>query len=72
MNERERLALLHRWLRYAREDLLAAEAMLGQQNFWPRHACWLAQQAAAKSLKACSSICKLIFPDDMTLMSSGI
>jgi hypothetical protein len=37
MNDPERLALVHRWLRYAREDLLAAEAMLGQQSFWPRH-----------------------------------
>ncbi len=52
MNEPERLALVCRWLRYAREDLLAAEAMLGKQNFWPRHACWLAQQAAEKALKA--------------------
>lgn len=36
MNEPEHLELVHRWLRYAREDLLAAEAMLGRnQVFGP-------------------------------------
>ncbi|NUM78675.1 HEPN domain-containing protein [candidate division KSB1 bacterium] len=62
MNEPERLALVHRWLRYAREDLLAAEAMLGQQSFWPRHACWLAQQAAEKALKAVLVYLQIDFP----------
>ena len=52
MNETERLLLVHRWLRYAREDLLAADAMLTQPDFWPRHVCSLAQQAAEKALKA--------------------
>jgi hypothetical protein len=35
MNEPEHLALVHRWLRYAREDLLAAEAMLVNKAFGP-------------------------------------
>jgi HEPN domain-containing protein len=62
MNEAERLALVQRWLRYAREDLLAAEAMLGQQNMWPRHACWLAQQSAEKALKAILVFLQIDFP----------
>lgn len=62
MSESERLALVHRWLRYAREDLLAAEAMLGQQSFWPRHVCWLAQQAAEKALKAVLVHLQIDFP----------
>ncbi|MGH7496852.1 MAG: HEPN domain-containing protein [bacterium] len=62
MNETERLALVQRWLRYAREDLLAAEAMFGQQIFWPRHACWLAQQAVEKSLKAVLVFLQIDFP----------
>ena len=44
-----------RWLKYAREDLRAAEAMLGLEEMLPRHVCWLAQQAAEKSLKEMSS-----------------
>jgi HEPN domain-containing protein len=32
--------------------LLAAEAMLGRSDSYPRHACWLAQQAAEKALKS--------------------
>ena len=51
MSEIERLAEVHRWLRYAREDLVAAEAMLVQEEVMPRHTCWLAQQSAEKALK---------------------
>ncbi len=52
MNENERLTLVHRWLQYAREDLRAAAEILGREVFLPRHACWMAQQAAEKVLKA--------------------
>jgi len=52
MSEAERIAEVQRWLRYAKEDLVAAEAVVGQQQMVPRHACWLAQQAAEKALKA--------------------
>ena len=40
------------WLRYAEEDLQAAEAFAGRQGFAPRVACYHAQQAAEKALKA--------------------
>ena len=52
MNEAERLAEVALWIRYAREDLVAAEAMVGHPDVAPRHACFLAQQAAEKALKA--------------------
>jgi hypothetical protein len=41
MSEAERLAEVHRWLRYAREDLQAAEAIVKEWEMVPRHACWL-------------------------------
>jgi HEPN domain-containing protein len=52
MNSPERLDEICRWIRFAREDLEAAEALLAAENFVPRHVCWLAQQAAEKVLKA--------------------
>lgn len=41
-----------RWLKYAQEDLDAAEALRSGFDAAPRQACWLAQQAAEKALKA--------------------
>lgn len=41
-----------RWLRYAQEDLDAAEALGRDSSIAPREGCWLAQQAAEKALKA--------------------
>jgi predicted NAD/FAD-dependent oxidoreductase len=35
MSEAERQAEVHRWLRYAHEDLAAAEAMLGRPEMMP-------------------------------------
>lgn len=52
MQHSDELAAVRRWLRYAAEDLAQAEAILGQRQFVPRHACFLAQQAAEKALKA--------------------
>jgi HEPN domain-containing protein len=40
------------WLRYAEEDLEAAEAFSARPGFAPRVACYHAQQAAEKALKA--------------------
>jgi HEPN domain-containing protein/predicted nucleotidyltransferase len=40
------------WLGYAQEDLTAAVASLAVSEFRPRHACYYAQQAAEKALKA--------------------
>jgi len=51
-----------RWLRFAREDLLVATAMLGNSDAYPRHACWLAQQAAEKTLKAALVFLEIEFP----------
>jgi HEPN domain-containing protein len=43
---------LRRWLRYALEDLGAAEKGAADPEAIPRHACFNAQQAAEKALKA--------------------
>jgi HEPN domain-containing protein len=51
-----------RWLRFALEDLLAAEAMLGRPDTYPRHACWLAQQSAEKALKSILVFLDMDFP----------
>ena len=42
----------HTWLRYAEEDLQTAERMLAGRGFALRWACYLAQQAAEKVLRA--------------------
>ena len=41
-----------RWLDYARSDLDAGNALLREPQPHPRQACFLAQQAAEKALKA--------------------
>lgn len=50
--EAERLREVGRWLRYAEEDLRAAQAATRDPELVPRHACFLAQQATEKALKA--------------------
>ena len=52
MSEADFLRETRRWLRYAWEDLSAAAATLDEEEVLPRHVCWLAQQAAEKTLKA--------------------
>ena len=52
MQTTDRLADTARWLRYAEEDLITAETLLAQSHVPPRQACWFAQQAAEKALKA--------------------
>ena len=51
-NDEESLVQTRRWLRYATEDLVEAEAMVRRPQYVPRHACFFAQQAAEKALKA--------------------
>ncbi|NOY61372.1 MAG: HEPN domain-containing protein [Calditrichaeota bacterium] len=51
-----------RWLRYAKEDLIAAEAILKSSTLFPRHGCWLAQQAAEKAIKAMLIFLQIRFP----------
>ncbi len=62
MSSPELLDEIRRWLRFAREDLEAAEALLGEAGFIPRHACWLTQQAAEKALKAALVSQQVNFP----------
>lgn len=50
----ELLAEAHRWLRQAQDDLFGARAMLDRDDVAPRLACFLAQQAAEKAIKAAS------------------
>ena len=52
MQTADRLEDTARWLRYAEEDLTTTETLLGQPHVPPRQACWFAQQAAEKALKA--------------------
>ena len=50
MNDPEHIREAERWLRYASEDLdVASELLSGLRT---RHACFIAQQAAEKALKA--------------------
>jgi HEPN domain-containing protein len=53
---------VRRWLRFAREDLEAAEALLAEESAVPRHICWLAQQAAEKALKGALASHQIQFP----------
>ena len=62
MNAPEPEIEARRWLRFASEDLRAAESLLGGKEFVPRHACWLAQQAAEKALKAGLVLLQRSFP----------
>ena len=62
MNERDRLDEVGRWLRYAHEDLVAAEALVEHRLVAPRHICWLAQQAAEKALKGILVFVQVDFP----------
>ena len=52
MQTNDRLADTARWLRHAEEDFVTAETLLEQPHVPPRQACWHAQQAAEKALKA--------------------
>jgi HEPN domain-containing protein len=49
-------------LRYAKEDLAAAEALHREPVASPRHACWLAQQGAEKALKAALIALQVDYP----------
>jgi HEPN domain-containing protein len=62
MSEAEHIVEVHRWLRYAREDPIGAESLVGQRTITSRHVCWLAQQAAEKALKAVLVFLQINFP----------
>lgn len=62
MNDTERMSETQRWLRFAAEDMLAAQALLTDRHLPPRLACWLSQQAAEKALKAALIFHQIDFP----------
>ncbi len=62
MSEDEHIGEVHRWLRYAHEDLVLAEALVGQPGVAARHICWLAQQSVEKALKAALIFLRIDFP----------
>ena len=62
MSEAEHTAELRRWLRYAQEDLIAAESLIVLQTIASRHVCWLAQQAVEKALKSVLVFLQIDFP----------
>ena len=51
-----------RWLRFSEEDLGVALRLLSGSPSAPRHACWLAQQAAEKALKGALILEGIGFP----------
>ncbi len=62
MSDPEVLAVLRQWLRYAGEDIGAAEALLEREELPPRLACFHAQQAAEKSIKSIFVFLQVDFP----------
>ncbi len=61
MSDPEVLSVLRRWLRYAEDDLRAAEILLEQGSI-PRTSCFHAQQAAEKAIKAVFVFLQVDFP----------
>lgn len=51
-----------RWLGYARSDFAAAKTLLASVDHYPRQVCFLAQQAAEKTLKAALIAQEVEFP----------
>lgn len=51
-----------RWLKFAMEDLRQAEILVRSEEAPPRYACWFAQQAAEKALKAALVLEGISFP----------
>ena len=63
MPDDEHIKLTREWLRYAREDLDGAENVVANlPAFAPRHACFFAQQAAEKALKAVLIYLQIDYP----------
>jgi len=58
----ELLREVRRWRQYMLEDMDQAQRLIEQEEFTPRHAAWLAQQAAEKALKAVLVCQQIEFP----------
>jgi HEPN domain-containing protein len=63
MSVPEHIVEARRWLRYAREELAAAEAILAS----PRLSCFLSQQAVEKAIIAVLIFLQLEFPPQHNL-----
>ena len=68
MANQEALDEARRWMRFAQEDLDASKALLSGLAATPRHACWLAQQATEKALKAVLIAYEIDWPSLRTVM----
>ena len=62
MSEPEHVRETERWLRFAHDDQRGAEALLDRSDVPPRLTCFLAQQAAEKSIKAALIFLQTEFP----------
>ena len=62
MSDPKHVEEARRWLRYAREDLATAASIVDTGSGVPRQACWLAQQAAEKGIKAALVFLEVDFP----------
>lgn len=62
MSEPEHVRETGRWLRFAHDDQRGAEALLERSDVPPRLACFFAQQAAEKSIKAALIFLQTEFP----------
>jgi len=62
MSEPENALEARRWMKYAREDLQAADLILGHPTIANRHVCWLSQQTVEKALKAALIYLQIEFP----------
>ncbi|MDO8631222.1 MAG: HEPN domain-containing protein [Phycisphaerales bacterium] len=62
MSEVDQVTEARKWLRYGREDLAAAAALQDSGVGVPRQVCWLAQQAAEKTLKGTLAYLQIDFP----------
>ena len=63
MNDLEQVNEARRWLRFASEDIEVAQELFSGRRI--RHACFLAQQAAEKALKAALALEGLSYMHDL-------
>ena len=62
MHDPEVVAVTRRWFTWANEDMETAERLIETAETPPRHACWLAQQAAEKAVKTALVAEQIRFP----------
>lgn len=62
MPDPEATRLAQEWLQWSRDDIRAAEELMRSGEAQPRHACFWAQQAAEKAVKAAFVLEQVEFP----------